>query len=136
MRSRQLPSQAPIQSEVLAIANANANPADVSEAILRRAIGVTGIKDFNIRTEGRVIFNGGGDLDGEPLDLKDDTHIYARGGFSFNNTPVLPVQRDSAGNPIRDANGRQVLVKDAVDVSAGFTANAPNNPYSNRPLAD
>jgi hypothetical protein len=121
VRSRQLQSQSEVDLPLV----------EAKEAILLNATAKIGINDFNIRTEGRVTFNGGGDLDGEPLKLSDDTHIYARRGFTFNNTPILPVQRDSAGNPILDANRRQVLVDDAVDVSAGFTANAPNNPYSN-----
>jgi YD repeat-containing protein len=121
VRSRQFQSQSEIDLPIV----------EAKEAILLNATAKIGINDFNLRTEGRVTFNGGGDLDGEPLNLSDDTHIYARRGFTFNNTPILPVQRDSAGNPIRDASGKQVLVEDAVDVSAGFTARATNNPYSN-----
>ncbi len=120
MRSRQL--QSPSEIDL---------PLEAKEAIMLNATSISSINDFNLRTEGKVTFKGGGDLDGLPLDLRDDTHIYARRGFDFSNTPILPVQRDSLGNPLLDANGRQILVDDAVVVSAGFSASANNNPYSN-----
>lgn len=122
MRSQQLP----IQAEEI-----NLPITEARESILLNATAVISFNDFNLRTEGKVTFKGGGDLDGVPLDLSDDTHIYARRGFDFSNTPTLPVRRDSAGNPILDASGRQILVEDAVVVSAGFSASASNNPYSN-----
>jgi hypothetical protein len=90
------------------------------------------IPTYNIRTENILTFNGGGDLDGIPTNLTDDSFIYAGKGFTFNNTPVLPVQRDAAGNPIRNSQNRQILLQDAVVVGQGFTTtNAPNNQYAN-----
>lgn len=84
--------------------------------------------------EGTVNINNGGDFDGNPADLTDDAFIYAGAGFTFNfnnNGPILPVQRDAAGIPLLDTNGRQILVDKAVTVAAGFnTLNTPNNPYS------
>lgn len=52
------------------------------------------IPNYAIRTEGTVRFNGGGDLDGNPLNLADDALIYAAQGFTINGNIMLPVQRD------------------------------------------
>ncbi|WP_017325237.1 Ig-like domain-containing protein [Synechococcus sp. PCC 7336] len=87
---------------------------------------------FAVVAEGRVTINGGGDFDGNPLDLSDDARIYAGDGFAFNQPPILPVQLDSQGNPVLDASGQPVLVENAVVVAAGFSvASAPDNPYAN-----
>ncbi|WP_416212597.1 Calx-beta domain-containing protein [Nostoc sp. ChiQUE01b] len=86
---------------------------------------------FAIKAEGTVTINGGGDFDGNPLDLSDDALIYAGKGFTINGNPTLPIQRDAQGNPIRDANGKLVLVDRAVAVAEGYTVtNGPNN-YAN-----
>jgi hypothetical protein len=87
---------------------------------------------YAIRTDQTITINGGGDLDGNPLILTDDALIYAAKGFTFNNVPVLPANRDSlTGSPILDPlTGKQVLVNNAVTVVAGYTTiNANNNPY-------
>jgi large repetitive protein len=86
---------------------------------------------FAIKAEGTVTINGGGDFDGNPLDLSDDALIYAGKGFTINGNPTLPIQRDAMGNPIRDSNGKLVLVDRAVKVAPGYTVtNGPNN-YAN-----
>ena len=86
--------------------------------------------NFAIRTEGTISINGG-DFDGNPKDLSDDALIYAAKGFTINNNPILPVQIDSAGNPIHDSSGKLVLVDKAVAVSSGYTVtNGPSNQYA------
>jgi hypothetical protein len=89
------------------------------------------IPNFAIKTEGTVRFNGGGDLDGNALDLNDDALIYAAKGFTINGNMTLPVQRDANGNIIRDASGKPILVNNAVSVSNGYTtADGPSNQYA------
>jgi RHS repeat-associated protein len=89
------------------------------------------IPNFAIRTESTVRFNGGGDLDGNPLDLNDDALIYAAKGFTINGNITLPVQRNASGNPILDASGKPILINNAVAVSSGYTvANGPSNQYA------
>jgi hypothetical protein len=60
---------------------------------------------YALRAGGTVKFNGNSDLDGNPADLSDDAFIYAEKGFSFNGNTILPVQRNSSGNPITNAQG-------------------------------
>ncbi|MBX9253632.1 tandem-95 repeat protein [Desmonostoc muscorum CCALA 125] len=87
---------------------------------------------FAIVAEGTLTINGGGDFDGLPLDPTDDALIHAAKGFTLNNTPVLPVQRDSNGNPILGQSGKPLLVDNALTVAAGYQfSNANNNPYGN-----
>jgi aspartate 1-decarboxylase len=63
--------------------------------------------------------------------LSDDALIYAAQGFTINGNPVLPVQRDASGNPIRDASGKLILVDKAIAVAAGYTlTNGPSNEYA------
>jgi RHS repeat-associated protein len=89
------------------------------------------LPNFAIRTEGTISINGNSDLDGNPLDLSDDALIYAAKGFTINGNSTLPVQRDAAGNPIRDASNKLVLVDKAVAVSSGYTvSNGPSNKYT------
>lgn len=90
------------------------------------------IPRFAIKSEGTVTVNGNSDFDGEPLDLSDDALIYGGKGFTINGNTTLPVQRDAAGNPIKDANGKPLLVDKAVAVSTGYTvSNGSNNKYAN-----
>ncbi|MBD2491385.1 Ig-like domain-containing protein [Aulosira sp. FACHB-615] len=90
------------------------------------------IPNFAIRSEGTITINGNSDLDGVPTDPTDDALIYAAKGFTINGNSILPVQRDAAGNPLKDASGKLILVDKAVAVSTGYTvANAPNNKYAN-----
>ncbi|MBD2465964.1 DUF642 domain-containing protein, partial [Oscillatoria sp. FACHB-1407] len=86
---------------------------------------------FAVMAQGTVTMNEG-DFDGNPTDLTDDALIYAGSGFTINGNPVLPVQRDAAGNPLRDANGRLILVDRAVAVAAGYSvSNASTQQYAN-----
>jgi hypothetical protein len=55
---------------------------------------------YAIKAEGIVTFNGSSDLDGNPLDLSDDALIYGGKGFTLNGNTVLPVQRESNGQPL------------------------------------
>jgi large repetitive protein len=90
-----------------------------------------GIDVFAIRTEGTFTMNGSGDLDGDSLNLSDDAFVYAAKGFTINGNPTLPVKRDAAGNVIKDASGKPILLSNAVAVSPGYTvANAPTNKFS------
>ncbi|BBD70727.1 hypothetical protein NIES4072_70930 [Nostoc commune NIES-4072] len=93
----------------------------------------TSTPSFAIRTEGTISINNNGDFDGIPTDLSDDALIYAAKGFVMNGNLELPVQRDAQGNPIRDTNGKLVLVDKAVAVSNGYTtsiANGSNSKYA------
>lgn len=91
----------------------------------------TNIPNFAIRSEGTVTVNGSSDFDGLPADYSDDALIYAGGGFNFNGSQILPVQRDALGNPIRDGQQRQVLVDKAVAVAAGYTiSSGPSSQYA------
>ncbi|MBD2468818.1 Ig-like domain-containing protein [Nostoc sp. FACHB-145] len=93
---------------------------------------VSSIPNFAIRSEGTITINGNSDLDGVPQDSSDDALIYANKGFIINGNSILPVQRDAAGNPIKDASGKLILVDKAVAVSSGYTvANGPSNKYAN-----
>jgi large repetitive protein len=95
--------------------------------------GVTnpGTNTFAIRTEGTFTMNGSGDLDGDTLNLTDDALVYAAKGYTINGNPTLPVQRDTAGNILKDSSGKPILVANAVVVSLGYTvANGPTNKYS------
>ncbi|BAZ48519.1 YD repeat protein [Nostoc sp. NIES-4103] len=87
---------------------------------------------FAIVAEGTLTINQGGDFDGLPLDPSDDALIHAAQGFTLNNTPVLPVQRDSNGDPILGESGKPLLVDHALTVAEGYQySNANNNPYEN-----
>lgn len=84
-----------------------------------------------ITAEGVITINNGGDFDGNPLQTDDDALIYAGRGFTINRSPILPVQRDAAGNAILDASGKPILVENAITVTSGYSLlNAPDNPYS------
>ena len=87
---------------------------------------------FTILAEGTFTANGNGDYDGEPANLSDDALIYAGSGFTLNGNQTLPVKRDAAGNPLRDRNGKLILVDRAVAVAPGYgSINANSNLYSN-----
>jgi hypothetical protein len=91
------------------------------------------IHNFAIQAGGTVTFNGNSDLDGNPLDLTDDAFIYAEKGFSLNGNSVLPVQRDVAGNPLKNSAGKSLLIDQALVVAAGYlqsNSNGSNN-YTN-----
>jgi RHS repeat-associated protein len=91
------------------------------------------IHNFAIQAAGTVTFNGNSDLDGNPLFLTDDAFIYAEKGFSLNGNSILPVQRDVAGNPLKNSAGKSLLIDQALVVAAGYlqsNSNGSNN-YTN-----
>jgi Bacterial Ig-like domain/PAP2 superfamily len=88
--------------------------------------------NFTIRAAGKVEIQGNSDLDGQPLDLQDDALIYAGKGFSIQGNTILPVRRDINGNPLRDSQGKLILVDQAVAVSASYTSSvASSRDYGN-----
>lgn len=88
---------------------------------------------FALLAGGIVKFNGNSDLDGNPVDLSDDAFIYAEKGFTFNGNTTLPVQRDANGNPLKDSQGKQILIERAVVVAPGYLTSQVNgkNNYAN-----
>jgi membrane-associated phospholipid phosphatase len=101
-------SQVLWQGQVLAVENATA-------------------ENFTIRAAGTVEIKGNSDLDGNPLVLQDDALIYAGKGFSIKGNTILPVKRDINGNPLRDSQGKLILVDRAVAVSAGYSLSETNS---------
>jgi membrane-associated phospholipid phosphatase len=73
---------------------------------------------FVIQAGGVVKFKEESDLDGNPLDLSDDALVYAAKGFSLTDSSILPVQRDSSGNPLRDGQHKLVLIDRAFVVGS------------------
>jgi Bacterial Ig-like domain len=95
---------------------------------------VSDLSQFSIRAAGTVEIRGRSDLDGNPLDLQDDALIYAGQGFSIRGNAILPVQRDTNGNPLRDSQGRLLLVDRALAVSANnVLGEIRPNTFSNFP---
>jgi hypothetical protein len=91
----------------------------------------TTLPNFAIRTQGTLRMNGGGDLDGDPLNLQDDALVYAAKGFTFDSNAILPIQYNANGTPMRDASGKILLVPDALSVSPGYTSSqGPSNKYA------
>jgi hypothetical protein len=90
----------------------------------------TALPNFAIRTEGSLKMHGGGDLDGDPLNLQDDALIYSAKGFTINGNATLPVQRDVNGNIVRDVSGKAILVPNALTVATGYTnSKGPSKDY-------
>jgi membrane-associated phospholipid phosphatase len=73
---------------------------------------------YAIQAGGTVKFTDRCDLDGNPLDLSDDALVYGAKGVSLKDRSILPVQRDRHDNPLRDSQGKFVLVDRAVVVGA------------------
>jgi membrane-associated phospholipid phosphatase len=93
---------------------------------------------YAIQAGGTVKFRDRSDLDGAPLDVSDDALVYGAKGVCLDDRSILPVQRDRYGNPVRDSQGKFVLVDRAVVVGA-TTATVKigdNTQYANlnRPL--
>ena len=85
-----------------------------------------------IMAEGTLTMYKGGDFDGNPIDPSDDALIYAARGFTLNEKPILPVQRDANGNAIQNQAGKFLLIDKAVTVAEGYTvSSAPGNQYAN-----
>jgi large repetitive protein len=87
---------------------------------------------YAIKAEKTVSFNGSSDLDGNPLNLSDDALVYGGKGFSLNGNSILPVKYDASGNPLRNSQGKLVLVDNAVTVSAGYLQANVNGNASNK----
>jgi hypothetical protein len=91
----------------------------------------TTLPNFAIRTQGTLRMNGGGDLDGDPLNLQDDALVYATKGFIINGNVTLPVQYNANGTVLRDASGKAILAPNALTVGTGYTSNTgPSNSYA------
>jgi membrane-associated phospholipid phosphatase len=93
---------------------------------------------YAIQAGGVVRFRDRSDLDGAPLDLSDDALVYGAKGVSLDDRSILPVQRDLNGNPLRDSQGKFVLVDRAVVVgtTTATVKLGDNTQYANlnRPL--
>jgi Bacterial Ig-like domain len=97
--------------------------------------------DFTLKTEATFTDNSGSQFDLNPS-THETAQIYAALGFTFNGNTQLPVQRDAQGNPLRDRNGKLILIDRAIVVGPNASnvnvpninvpnINVPNNPYSN-----
>lgn len=87
---------------------------------------------FAIRAEGIFTDNGSGKFDGNFSDGSDAALIYAASGLTINCNPILPVKCDISGNPIRDQDGRLVLLDNAVTVASNYTTlNVSTQQYAN-----
>jgi large repetitive protein len=85
-----------------------------------------------IRSGGTVSIKGNADLDGNINSRTDDTKIYAAVGVNFNgNSITLPVKRDAAGNPLKDANGKVILETGEITVAPGGSTSSLTGKYSN-----
>jgi hypothetical protein len=82
---------------------------------------------FAIRAGGTVEVKGNSDFDGEPLNLQDDSLIYAGQGFVLKGNTILPVQRDASGNPLRNVQGKLLLVDKAVAVAPDYFLSETNS---------
>ncbi|MEM6613376.1 MAG: Calx-beta domain-containing protein, partial [Cyanobacteria bacterium P01_C01_bin.72] len=93
---------------------------DFSDSVLKMQFGtppeVAAPANYAIKAEGKVKFRGRGDLDGETLIAEDDALVYAGRGFEIKGQPILPVQRDAAGNALLNDDNQQLLVPGAVNV--------------------
>jgi large repetitive protein len=81
-----------------------------------------------IRSGGTVTISGNVNLDGNTTSRADDTQIYAAKGVTLNGNVTLPVKRDAQGNPLRDQNGKLILIDNEITVAPGATTNSA---YSN-----
>jgi RHS repeat-associated protein len=89
----------------------NSTPVNIEQAVTT---------NYAIKAEKIVSFNGSSDLDGNSLDLSDDALVYGGKGFSLNGNSILPVKYDVSGNPVKDSQGKLVLVERAITVAAGY----------------
>jgi PKD repeat protein len=88
-----------------------------------------------IRAGGTVTISGNANLDGNINSRTDDTQIYAGLGVNLNGNVTLAVKRDAAGNPMRDAAGKLILVDNAITLASGATTNSNPSQYSNINIA-
>ncbi|MGB7413385.1 MAG: cadherin repeat domain-containing protein, partial [Thermosynechococcaceae cyanobacterium] len=85
---------------------------------------------FAIQAEGVVTITGRSDFDGDALNPADDALIYGGGGIRINGQPTLAVQRRADGSVIEDAQGRDLVVDNAIAVGIDYSAyQAPSLTY-------
>jgi large repetitive protein len=82
--------------------------------------------NFAIITEGTFRSNGALDLDGVATNLNDDARVYAAKGFDIKGNATLPIKYQANGQPLLDAQGRQVLIDNAIAVGANYTQSSIN----------
>jgi PKD repeat protein len=84
-----------------------------------------------IRSGGTVTISGNANLDGNINSRTDDTKIYAAVGVNLNgNSITLPVKRDGAGNPLKDANGKVILETGEITIAPGGSTSSLSGKYS------
>jgi PKD repeat protein len=88
-----------------------------------------------IRAGGTVSINGNVDLDGNTSSRIDDTPIYAGQGINLSGNITLPVKRDAQGQPMRDQNGKLILIDNALTIAPGANSSSNPNQYSNINIA-
>jgi plastocyanin len=72
-----------------------------------------------IRSGAKVTLSGNVNLDGNVNSRTDDTKIYAATGVNTNGNITLPIKRDAAGNPLKDANGKFILIDNGITTAPG-----------------
>jgi large repetitive protein len=72
-----------------------------------------------IRSGAKVTLSGSVNLDGNVNSRTDDTKIYAATGVNINGNITLPIKRDAAGNPLKDANGKFILIDNSITTAPG-----------------
>jgi large repetitive protein len=114
------------------------NLTNAINATITRATGTATILDSDIattangiRSGGTVSISGNANLDGNTSSRTDDTHIYAAKGVNLNGNITLPVKRDAAGNPLKDANGKVILETNEITVAPGGSTSSLTGKYSN-----
>ncbi len=83
-----------------------------------------------IRSGGTVTISGSANLDGNVNSRTDDTKIYAAVGVNLTGSITLPVKRDAAGNPLKDANGKFILETNEITVAPGGSTSSLSSKYS------
>jgi PKD repeat protein len=81
-----------------------------------------------IRSGAKVTLSGNVNLDGNVNSRTDDTKIYAATGVNINGNITLPIKRDATGNPLKDANGKFILIDNSITTAPGASN---SNSYSN-----
>ncbi len=83
-----------------------------------------------IRSGGTVSISGSANLDGNINSRTDDTKIYAAQGVNLNGNITLPVKRDAAGNPLKDAAGKVILETGEITIAPGGSTSSLSSKYS------
>jgi PKD repeat protein len=84
-----------------------------------------------IRSGGTVTISGSANLDGNINSRTDDTRIYAAKGVNLNGSIGIPVKRDAAGNPLKDASGKIILETNEITVGLGGSTSNLSSKYAN-----